>query len=135
MSVRFDSSGRILLGQDFLPKSRAWSFNFGSVAAYANIYTDVIDLGEDHRYTFLIARKLGNVSSGSYIEIHSSIDGVRWAPAPGYDDWNLARRGGAGYFIFCVHGRPMGRYVRVYYKNGSRAQNELIIDLAAFAGI
>lgn len=135
MSVRFDSNGRLLVGQDFLPKSKAWSFNFGSVSAYADIYTDVIDLGEDHRYTFLIARKIGNGSSGSYIEIHSSIDGVRWAPAPGYDDWNFAWRDGSGYFIFCAYGRPIGRYVRVYYKNGSSAQNELIIELAVFGGI
>lgn len=142
MIVRYDSDGRIWAGQDLFPQPRAWSFNFENVAAYSDSYTDVIDLGEGFLYVFLIARKIGNSASGGFLEIQSSVNGERWAPAAlaiggeyitNYDA--LISRAQLPAPVYYIYGRPIGRYVRVLYHNGGVVQSNLVLDLWALGGI
>lgn len=137
MNIRFDSAGRLLGGQGLFPPPKFWSFDLGYFSAGEVRYTDVIDLGEGHSYTFLVARRIGNPQKFQEIEIHSSIDRARWAPAAGpyygiarYDSWL------SELVSFCVWGRPIGRYVRIYYRNAvSVSVNNVVIQLVAFSGI
>lgn len=135
MIIRCDGASYLSWFQEISPKFKAWSFNFGSVPAYADSYTDVVDLGENYRYTLLIAKKIGNMSSNSYIEIQTSVDGSRWAPAASANYSSNIAKYSANSEVFCAHGRPIGRYVRVYHHNGSSNQNELVIELVASFGI
>lgn len=132
-----DNAVQNFLVWGFLPPSQFFSFNFSNILENADNYTDVVDLGENNKYTFLIARKIGDPSGGEFLDIQSSVDGVKWAPAFGwYGEFFIARyKPDSARSVFCVWGRPIGRYVRVYHKNGSAVQGELIIELAVFGGV
>lgn len=140
MSTDYSSNGFFAVVPDFLPRPKVWVFDLGFVPKSSQIFTDVIDLGEDNFYTLLIARKTGDSITDEYIEIQSSVDGLRWASAAWGDYTYKYGPGRAQYSsdsqFFCVYGRPVGRYIRVYYGNGSYTQpGTVIIELAAFAGI
>lgn len=112
-------------------------FAVGRLGRGESAATDLVDLGESHGYTLLIARKLGTASRNEAMEIQTSVDGARWLPAAGlYPDANIARHqpeGGSDYFT--VQGRPVGRYVRILYQNGNRNQPDLVLELAALTGV
>lgn len=130
--IRCDASGH-MMGVPAL----ASAFAVGALSADGSVATDAVDLGEEHGYTLLLARKSGVASKQEAMEIQSSIDGVRWLPAAGiHPDANVAwyePNGGSDYFT--VQGRPIGRFVRIAFKNGNTAQTELILELAALAGV
>lgn len=130
--IRCDASGH-LMGAPAL----ASAFAVGVLSAGGSVATDPIDLGEAHGYTLLLARKSGVASKQEAMEIQSSIDGVRWLPAAGiYLDENVAwykPPNGSDYFT--VQGRPIGRFVRIAFKNGNTAQTDLVLELAALAGV
>lgn len=139
MGANCDNINNLPGDPKLFPSSKFWSFNLRSVPRYTNIYTDIIDLGENHAYTLLIARKTGNAGLYETLEIQASVDGVNWVPAaggPGYPhDFTARSKLSNRASSFCVWGRPVGRYVRIYFENGSYGQDELIIDLGAFGGI
>jgi hypothetical protein len=132
-----DESGRLLAtAESARPASRGKVFNMGSLESEAQVNTVPLDLGAGHPYGLLIARKSGVASPSEGMVIQSSIDGARWLPAAGvYPNDNLARHapvGGADTFI--VQGRPIGRFVRLVYRNGATPQTELMLELAAWTG-
>jgi len=130
--IRCDASGH-LTGTPAL----ASAFAVGALSADGSVTTDAVDLGEEHGYTLLLARKSGVASEQEAMEIQSSIDGVRWLPAAGiHPNVNVAwyePNGGSAYFT--VQGRPIGRFARIAFKNGNTAQTELVLELAALAGV
>ncbi|MEW6100647.1 MAG: hypothetical protein AB1666_15820 [Pseudomonadota bacterium] len=130
--IRCDASGH-MMGVPAL----ASAFAVGALSADGSVTTDAVDLGEEHGYTLLLARKSGVASKQEAMEIQSSIDGVRWLPAAGiHPDANVAwyePNGGSDYFT--VQGRPVGRFVRIVFQNGNTAQTELVLELAALAGV
>lgn len=137
MSTGFDGVARDFLARGLFPPPRFWSFDLGAVSAGAQVFTDVIDLGENHRYVLLAARKIGDVGRSESMGIQGSIDGVQWVLVPGPNDEKLfAQYNASNRSVFCVYGRPAGRYVRVVYSNnGSNQLNEVVVELAAFARI
>lgn len=115
----------------------ASAFAVGALSADGSVATDAVDLGEEHGYTLLLSRKSGVASKQEAMEIQSSIDGVRWLPAAGiYSDENVAwHKPPNGSDYFTVQGRPIGRFARIAFKNGNAAQTELVLELAALAGV
>lgn len=130
--IRCDASGH-LTGTPAL----ASAFAVGALSADGSVTTDAVDLGEEHGYTLLLARKSGVASKQEAMEIQSSIDGVRWLPAAGiYPDENTgSHEPPNGSDSFTVQGRPIGRFARIAFKNGNAAQTELVLELAALAGV
>lgn len=133
--IACDAFGR-LFAAGAATASRVETFTIGALARAASVTTDPVDLGAGHPYTLLVARKAGAASRNEAMEIQSSIDGVRWLPAAGiHPDTNVAwyePNGGSAYFT--VQGRPIGRFVRLAFKNGNTAQTDLVLELAALAG-
>jgi len=130
--IRCNSSG-YLIGAPTL----AFTYDVGALPANGSINTDVVDLGEGSIYTLLIARKSGIASSQESMSINSSIDGVRWlVTASANFNPNLAWHSPSGSNNqFVVQGRPIGRFVRINFKNGSTNQTNLVLELAALAGV
>ncbi|MEK8089239.1 hypothetical protein [Thermithiobacillus plumbiphilus] len=137
--IACDAFGRLLAadGAGAVAASRVEVFTIGALARAASVTTDPVDLGVGHPYTLVVARKAGAASRNEAMEIQSSIDGVRWLPAAGiHPDANVAwyePNGGSDYFT--VQGRPIGRFARIAFKNGNTAQTELVLELAALAGV
>lgn len=135
MSASCDSAIRDFLMQGLFPSPQIWSLSVGPVSPKSQAFTDVVDLGENHLHTLLIARMFKEGSVLSSIGIYSSIDGVQWAVAPGYRT-NIARSNQTLNPFIYVYGLPMGRYARILYKNYSIfSVNEFVVELMAFPGI
>lgn len=130
--IRCDASGH-MMGVPAL----ASTFAVGALSADGSVTTDAVDLGEEHGYTLLLARKSGVASKQEAMQIQSSIDGVRWLPAAGIhpDENTASHEPPNGSDSFTVQGRPIGRFVRIVFQNGNTAQSELVIELAALAGV
>lgn len=130
-TIACDAFGRLLAA------SRVDVFTIGSLDAAASVTTSHVDLGVGHPYTLIVARKSGVASLDEAMEIQSSIDGVRWLPAASVGSYAgvawYAPEGGSAYFA--VQGRPIGRFVRIVFLNGVTAQTELVLELAALAGV
>lgn len=136
--IACDAFGRLLAadGVGAVAASRVEVFTIGALARAASVTTDPVDLGVGHPYTLVVARKSGVASKREAMEIQSSIDGVRWLPAASVDSYAgvawYAPKDGSAYFA--VQGRPIGRFVRIAFKNGNTAQTNLVLELAALAG-
>lgn len=135
--IRCDNTGHVWGSAGLLPQPKFWSFSFSNISSYPDIYTDVVDLGENHVYTLLVAIKIGPFAVFESIEIQTSVDGVLWAPAfADYTSRFIAKNESYHNWPYLgVWGRPIGRYVRVFYDTGVDAEGDITINLIAFSGI
>jgi hypothetical protein len=115
----------------------ALRYDIGAVAANAVVYTPALDLGADEsrQHTLLMAIKRGAASSGELVTIDSSLDGADWIVSPNAAGATAAASSSGSSTGLFIQGRPLGRYVRLRYQNGSTAQTALILNLTAMAGV
>jgi hypothetical protein len=110
--------------------------DIGAVAANATVIPTVIDLdATEHQHTLFLALKLGVASSGEYFAIEVSADGLNWYAAHNAAGTNGGAGNGSSGYAMYSQGRPLGRYVRLRYVNGSTPQTSLKLYLKAFAGV
>lgn len=130
--IRCDASGFVM----GVP-SLAWIFTVGAVTSGTAITTDSVDLGEGHGYTLVLVRKIGVASNQESLEIQSSIDGERWSPVVGLEQGASVgmHQPPNGSDFYTVQGRPIGRFVRIAFQNGNTAQDDLVLELSAMAGV
>ncbi|MGH8585248.1 MAG: hypothetical protein ACREWE_03385 [Gammaproteobacteria bacterium] len=135
--LRCDAEGRVYLA-DYEPPPVNLSVEtaFRALAANATALSTTLDLGTNGRHTLLLARKTGVASNGETIEVQSSPDEAAWTVCPGAaGGTGLAQQQYAiGQAMHVMQARPMGRYVRVSFKNGLTAQTALVLRLTALAG-
>lgn len=97
----------------------------------------VLDLGNPHTFTKVVAVKRGAASAGETLLIEQSHNGdadtPTWVAAPGIALTGLAASPStsANMVLAAV---PTARWVRLNFTNGSTAQTALVLELTALEG-
>lgn len=113
----------------------------GALAANTTTFTDPpIDLGPaaTRQHTLLMLTKTGVASAGEALNIKWSDDNINWvfvSPSPLGSTSSSSSYSSASAGSTCTQGRPMGRYARGFYTNGSTPQTDLQLALTAIAGV
>jgi hypothetical protein len=97
----------------------------------------VLDLGNPHTFTKVVAVKRGTASAGETLIIEQSHNGdaetPTWVSAPAAALTGLVASPSSG-AAMVVAAVPTARWVRLSYTNGSTAQTALVLELTALNG-
>lgn len=106
----------------------------GASATSAAKTSDILDLGETHSFTKVIATKRGLASTGETLVIQQAHDGEAgsptWVSCPNTDLTGLVASPSSATDMV-VAAVPTARYVRAVHTNGSTAQTALVLELSA----
>lgn len=105
------------------------------IAASANYVSPVIDLGENFNAGLLLATFLGVLTVTSYFMLQHSADGLTgWTRMNSAYVAGVAQLSSTGADSF-VGGRPLFRYVRFLFVNGTTAQPAANFNIGYLPGV
>jgi hypothetical protein len=112
-------------------------YNIGSVPANASVFVPSIDLGpvESRQHTLILSLKIGVASPGEVFAIETSPDGIDWMSTNNASGATASAWSNSSGGTMHHQARPLCRYIRPRYQNGSTAQTALKLYLTALAGV